>query len=379
WVKASYSTGVSSGSTRYYGLLAKAPSGYESLAFYMFNAGAAPSLTDYVSSSDGANINKSMNAYLFSSGSQSHITGDWVNLTTRTQGGNSSKSQYSTKGIKAADSVLISGATINISCKDDGIHANSDTTLENGSNGAGTVEVSGGKITIICADDGIHADDTVTISGGYVNVKESYEGIEGNTVNFKGGDVFVYASDDGVNACGGAKTPSINVSGGYLDVTTPSGDTDAIDSNGSYNQSGGFVLVKGGSSQGNMAGSLDTDGSVTVTGGTIIALGGICETPSNSCNAYVSSGTSFAAGKYELKDGSGKVIATFELSSTYTGGWLCCDSFEVGTTYTLYKDGSSVISWTQESGTMGATGMGGFGGQGGMKNPGSQGGFGGRK
>lgn len=389
WVKAAYSTNVSSGSNRYYGLLAKAPSGYSSVAFYIVNAGATPSVTDYVSCSKGANINTLMNAFLFNSGSANSVSGDWVNLTTgnnRGQGGNNSKSQYSCKGIKADNNILIAGANINISCKDDAIHANSDATLENGKSGAGTVEISGGNITIIAADDGIHGDDTVTISGGYINVKESYEGIEGNTINISGGDVFVYASDDGLNACSGSKTPSINVSGGYVDVTTPSGDTDAIDSNGTITQTGGYILVKGGNSQGSMAGSVDADGKVTVTGGTIIALGGICELPENSCNAYASQGTSFGAGKYELKDNSGKVIATFELTTTYSSGWLCSDAFEVGKTYTLYKDGSSVISWTQESGTMGATGMGGFGGKpgmggqgGGMQNPGGQGGFGGRR
>ena len=59
-----------------------------------------------------------------------------------------------------------------------------------------------------------------------------------------------------------------------------------------------------------------------------------------------------------------------------------------GTSYTLYRGSDSIADWTQESGTMGASGtgsfgggkMGGFGGQNGGNTPdmnGQNGGFGG--
>lgn len=259
------------------------------------------------------------------------------------ESGNSSGKSYSTKGIKAEGEITISGCTINISS----------------------------------TDDGIHADKKLDVNGGYINVVTCVEGLEAMTININDGKTFVYATDDGINACTGdrSSTPLVNITGGYVDVTTSAGDTDGIDSNGNYTQSGGFVIVKGGSASGNMAGSIDVDGSVTITGGTAVALGGICETPANSVNAYVLSSVSFSQGSYSLKDSSGNEILSFTLNASYNNGWICSSDLKTGTEYTLSRDGSSVANWTQESGTMGASGAGGFGGMGGKQN---SGGFGGR-
>ena len=278
--------------------------------------------------------------------------------------GNSSKKSYSTKGIKAESEINISGAAINISSTDDGIHANSDSgVLETGEDGKGIISISGGTITISTGDDGIHADKELNITDGYINVLTSYEGLEAITINISGGQNFVYAADDGINACtgDGTSTPLINITGGYVDVTTGSGDTDGIDSNGSYTQSGGMVFVKGGSSSGQVSGSIDVDGNITITGGTCVALGGICETPVNSVNAYVFSSVSFNAGSYSVKDSSGNEIISFTLNNSYSNGWICASALTTNTEYTLYCDGSSLTNWTQSEGTMGASNSGGFG------------------
>ena len=293
--------------------------------------------------------------------------------------GNSSGQSYSTKGIKAESEINISGFTINISSTDDGIHANSDSgVLETGEDGKGTIVINGGSITISSGDDGIHADKQLDVNDGYINVVTSYEGLEAITINLNGGKIYVYATDDGINACtGDGKTsPIVNVTGGYIDVTTASGDTDGIDSNGNYVQTGGFVLVKGGSSSGNVSGSIDVDGTVTITGGTCVALGGVCETPINSANAYVLSSVSFSSGRYSLKDASGNEVISFTVDGSFSNGWICSDTLTTGTSYTLYRGSDSIADWTQESGTMGASGTGGFGGG----NMGGQnGGFGGRR
>lgn len=291
--------------------------------------------------------------------------------------GNSSKKSYSTKGIKAESEINISGAAINISSTDDGIHANSDSgVLETGEDGKGIISISGGTITISTGDDGIHADKELNITDGYINVLTSYEGLEAITINISGGQSFVYAADDGINACtgDGTSTPLINITGGYVDVTTGSGDTDGIDSNGSYTQSGGMVLVKGGSSSGQVSGSIDVDGNITITGGTCIALGGICETPVNSVNAYVFSSVSFNAGSYCVKDSSGNEIISFTLNNSYSNGWICTSALTTNTEYTLYCDGSSLASWTQSAGTMGASNADGFGSNPGGFNGGGRGG-----
>lgn len=296
------------------------------------------------------------------------------------ESGNSSGQSYSTKGIKAESEINISGFTINISSTDDGIHANSDSgVLETGEDGKGTIVINGGSITISSGDDGMHADKQLDVNDGYIHVVTSYEGLEAITINLNGGKIYVYATDDGINACtGDGKTsPIVNVTGGYIDVTTTSGDTDGIDSNGNYVQTGGFVLVKGGSSSGNVSGSIDVDGTVTITGGTCVALGGVCETPVNSANAYVLSSVSFSSGRYSLKDASGNEVISFTVDGTFGNGWICSDTLVTGTSYTLYRGSDSIADWTQESGTMGASGTGSFGGgnMGGMG--GQNGGFGG--
>lgn len=281
------------------------------------------------------------------------------------ESGNSSGQSYSTKGIKAESEINISGFTINVCSTDDGIHANSDSgVLETGEDGKGTIVINGGTITISSGDDGMHADKQLDVNDGYINIVTSYEGLEAMTINLNGGKIYVYATDDGINACtGDGKTsPIINVTGGYIDVTTASGDTDGIDSNGNYVQTGGMVLVKGGSSSGNVSGSIDVDGTVTITGGTCVALGGICETPVNSVNAYVLSSVSFSSGSYSLKDASGNEVISFTVDGSFSNGWICSDTLTTGTSYTLYRGSDSVADWTQESGTMGASGTGGFGG-----------------
>lgn len=293
------------------------------------------------------------------------------------ESGNSSGQSYSTKGIKAESEINISGFTINISSTDDGIHANSDSgVLETGEDGKGTIVINGGSITISSGDDGMHADKQLDANDGYINIVTSYEGLEAITINLNGGKIYVYATDDGINACtGDGKTsPIVNVTAGYIDITTASGDTDGIDSNGNYVQSGGFVLVKGGSSSGNVSGSIDVDGTVTITGGTCVALGGICETPVNSVNAYVLSSVSFSSGRYSLKNSSDDEVISFTVDSTFSNGWICSDTLVTGTSYTLYRGSDSIADWTQESGTMGASGTGGFGGG---KMGGQNGGFGG--
>lgn len=296
------------------------------------------------------------------------------------ESGNSSGQSYSTKGIKADSEINISGFTININSTDDGIHANSDSgVLETGEDGKGTIVINGGSITISSGDDGMHANKQLDVNDGYINIVTSYEGLEAMTINLNGGKIYVYATDDGINACtGDGKTsPIVNVTGGYIDVTSASGDTDGIDSNGNYVQTGGFVLVKGGSSSGNVSGSIDVDGTVTITGGTCVALGGICETPVNSVNAYVLSSVSFSSGRYSLKDASGNEVISFTVDGSFSNGWICSDTLTTGTSYTLYRGSDSIADWTQESGTMGASGTGGFGGgnMGGMG--GQNGGFGG--
>lgn len=288
-------------------------------------------------------------------------SGEIILITETGNGIKTDNTDVSSKGNQRGI-VTIESGNIDIYAANDGINAAYDAVI------AGDA-----KLYIEAGDDGIHADNIVTINDGSINVAKSYEGIEGNQIIVNGGSTYVYAKDDGLNASNGSTTPLITINGGYLDVTTPSGDTDAIDSNGSYNQTGGTVLVKGGAATGRMAGSLDVNGSITVTGGTIVALGGICETPVNSCNAYASSGTTFSQGEYKIASATGTSIMEFTLNENYSSFWICSENLTTGDTYSITKDGNELLNWTQEEGTMGSTGMGGFEGGFGGKQEGGRG------
>ena len=208
----------------------------------------------------------------------------------------SSASTTSYKGVKVQNELNIKDGTITLQTYDDGLHADYGTSFDDGSKGSGTINITGGTVNMsVCAPenktaggrqgpggwggqqsvigaDAIHADNVLNISGGTVNIDSAYEGLEANVINVSGGKTTVAANDDGVNATKGNSTAQINVTGGYLDVTvSPSADTDGIDSNGYYTQTGGVVITRGPNSQN--AAAIDADGSVSISGGTLIVLG----------------------------------------------------------------------------------------------------------
>ena len=207
-----------------------------------------------------------------------------------------------------------------ITAYDDGVHANYGTTFDSGSKGVGDVLVSGGTLNISCSDDGIHADRYLNISGGTVNVSESYEALEGNQITVSGGRSVVYASNDGVNASNGSSSAGLSaqvkVTGGYLFVCVPaSGDTDGVDSNGSYTQTGGTVIACGPNNM-NMA-AIDADGYISVTGGTLVGFG-YAASVSSSLTKTSKSGT-YGSKAYTLSFNNGTVTTEKLLSYNYSG------------------------------------------------------------
>ena len=124
-------------------------------------------------------------------------------------------------------------------------------------------------------------------------------------------------------ASGKASTPEINVTGGYLEVSvSPNSDTDGIDSNGTYTQSGGIVIAKGPNNQ-NMA-ALDSDGAASISGGTLIILGYGRVNTSGSVKTY--SLSLHSAGSHTVTiDGT---AYTFTNASAY-GNTTCYSSVSV--------------------------------------------------
>ena len=259
----------------------------------------------------------------------------------------SNASTTSYKGVKAQNELNILAGSISIQSYDDGLHADYGTAFDDGTKGQGTINISGGTVTMsvyapenktfggrmgrggwggqqtVSGADGIHADYILNISGGTIIIDSAYEGLEANVINISGGESYVAANDDGVNASSGVTTPQINVTGGYLDVTvSASSDTDGIDSNGTYTQTGGVVITRGPNNE-NMA-ALDTDGTASVTGGTLIILGYGRVSTGGSVKSY--SLSLHSAGSHTVKING--VSYTFTNAESY-GRTLCYSDVSV--------------------------------------------------
>ena len=292
WVNAEYHSAVSGGrSSYYYYSYPKMPE-YVKVQFFIYETEAQRGQeVEYLVMSDYLTQNTAYDTFaLTSRGNQ--LSYSWTNYTTNIQEGgfgggrpggaggfggpggmgegNTDKGDYSTKGIKAANEIVINGGTVNIKSYDDAIHANSDTALENGAEPLGNVMVNGGNVTVYSNDDGLHADGMLSVSAGTVSITNSYEGIEGATVNISGGYVSVNAKDDGINATATSGT-AIAISGGTLYIYC-SGD--GIDSNSRTSYQG--IVFSGGNtvvisnSNGNSA--IDTEQGYTYEGGAVVAI-----------------------------------------------------------------------------------------------------------
>ena len=254
----------------------------------------------------------------------------------------------SMKGIKAANSLLISGGTFKIDSADDSVHSDVSVTI------------NGGTFELASGDDAIHAEETLTITAGTFNITESYEGLEALNIDVKGGEFKIVASDDGLNAAGGTDSSgttggrdgmfgggkhgmgggmssgngSIIISGGNLYVKA-SGD--GIDANGTLTISGGYIVVTG-PTQGDTA-TLDYDRSATITGGTFIGTGasGMAQTFSGSEQGViaVSVGNQSAGTKIVLKDKSGNIIIEHTPELNFAVVILSSPDIKKGETYTI--------------------------------------------
>lgn len=332
WYKANYKGTLSSGnqggpggpggwggSSTYYVYELDKPSSATSFTLYRFQGNNVTTFSteSYSAKSDAKAFNSAYDMVQISVSSSKINFSNWSNYAS----GNSNGADVSAKGIKAENEIYIKAGTLDIKAYDDAIHANNDGTLENGETPLGNINIQGGALTLYASDDAIHADYTLNISGGKTTITSAYEGLEGNLIKVSGGETYVYATDDGVNACAGkASTPNIAISGGLLDVEVPTnGDTDGIDSNGTYTQTGGVVITKGpGSANGGMGGgswALDTDKGVTISSGTLIVFGGIENTPSSSVTKTICSSSTVSTGSHTVKFSSASYATTLKSST----------------------------------------------------------------
>ena len=314
WANATYFTsqregGGYGGGYTYYYYKFNMPSSVSSFTIYSFNSNDVNSLENYISKSESLTINTHYDTLVISSTSGQIHTSSWTTYKTQSNfgpgggpggnnDGNSDKLSYSAKGIKANNAITIDNANLYIKAYDDAIHANYGETLENGETGVGDVIINDGTIEIYSADDALHADRYLNINGGDITITSSYEALEANVINVNGGNIILYATDDGLNAAKKANlTPLINITSGFIDITVGSGDTDGIDSNGNFTQSGGIAISRG--NNGNMSTGLDCDGTATVKGGTLILFGKPEKTPTRGTGVYAQTLTgTFSAKTY---------------------------------------------------------------------------------
>ncbi|MDQ1911424.1 carbohydrate-binding domain-containing protein [Paenibacillus sp. GD4] len=269
----------------------------------------------------------------------------------------SAAEKESAKGIKAGAGVMIAKGSIRIDSADDAVHSNN------------SVAIAGGELSITSGDDGIHADSSVQISGGFVQIAKSYEGIEGSNITISGGEARVTSSDDGVNVSGGADGSAVNgrpgqnsfsstgggkltITGGTLQVNSTG---DGLDSNGSIAMSGGTVFVSGPTANNN--GALDYDGTFEFTGGQLIAAGsaGMAQAPSDpsSQNSLLMtySQTQKAGTLVELKDQSGKTLASFAPDKDFQTVVIGSPELKKDAAYALHTAGAKTVEFTAASAT----------------------------
>ncbi len=334
WVNASYYTMVSSGNMRYYYFSFPKKTGYSKLQFYMYTSDMEQGQDeDFVAYSDYMSVSTSYDTISLTNRGNG-ISYGWTNYSTysNTPGnhgggggmseGNKNKGDHSTKGIKAANSITVNGGAINIKSYDDGLHANKEVaTLENGEAPLGSVTVNGGSITVYSNDDGLHADGELNINGGLLNVVNSYEGLEGYTVNFNGGEAYIYSGDDGVNSTAVAGV-GITLKGGFIYIYCQG---DGLDANSFTSYSG--ISFEGGNaviiSESNGNSAIDTERGYKYSSGSVVAImpqGGMSNEVVN-CSNFSSVATkstiSFSDGQKVTV--SGDLNFTFEMPCRMSG------------------------------------------------------------
>ena len=314
WVNAEYHSSVSGGRSNYYYYSYPKMPEYAKVQFFIYESESQRGQdSEYLVASDYLTQNSAYDTFALTQ-SYNGLGYQWTNYTTTIQeggfggpgghggggmggpggmgGGNTDKGEYSTKGIKAANEIVINNGTVNIKSYDDSIHANNDTTLENGATPLGNVTINGGTITAYSNDDGLHADGTLSIKAGTVSVTNSYEGVEGTTVNISGGYVSVNAKDDGINATTTTGV-AIAISGGTVYIYCTG---DGIDSNSRTSYQG--IVFSGGNtvvisnSNGNSA--IDSEQGYAYEGGAVIAImprGGMSNEATH-CQSFSSVGKS---------------------------------------------------------------------------------------
>lgn len=363
WVNADYYKSVSGGRTTYYYYSFPIYDNYSQLQFFIYDSGMEQGQeSEYLAASDYMSWNDAYDTFALVSRGGS-LGYSWTNYSSTVadgfggpggmggmQEGNSDKGDYSTKGIKANNEITISNGKIYIKAYDDAIHVNTDETLENGNTPLGNLNILGGSIIIYSNDDGLHADGSLKISGGDVSIINSYEGIEGYTIDISGGRLTINSSDDGMNSTATSGT-AITISDGEIYIYAKG---DGIDSNTRTSYEG--IVFKGGNtivicnSNGNS--SLDTEQGYKYEGGYVLAVGssGGMSSEAEHCYDFSSYATtksiSLSQGSYLLVNDGATVTLKMNISMNARVVFLGDSSASItSSSSSSYELDSNGVNW----------------------------------
>jgi hypothetical protein len=287
------------------------------------------------------------------------ITGG--DFTLSTAGGSTAliNEELSAKGIKSGVSLTIDGGTFAIDSADDAIHTN------------GALAIGGGVFALATGDDGIHADAALTINGGEIVIRQSYEGIESAVITINDGNIHLTSSDDGVNVAGGVdgsgdggpgggfggrggrggERPAdyvytgsnwLYINGGYL-VVNAAGD--GLDANGAIAMTDGVVIVNGPTER--MNGALDYDGTFNISGGFLVTVGsaGMAQAPglaSTQNSLLLNLDSTAAAGTLvNIADNNGDSLLTFAPAKAYQSITFSAPTLASNGSYTVSLGGNA--------------------------------------
>ena len=295
------------------------------------------------------------------------------------------KDTMSAKGLKCStnehenieNNLKITGGNFIFDTSDDAIHSDYNVTI------------TGGTFDISSGDDAIHADQFLVLgvlnaNNNLINIdiKKSYEGLEGSNIYIYSGKYNIISSDDGINSAGdtdencnnqngmgpgqggpggpngpgGGRMPMnlryrnlqnqcnnfhMFIYGGEIYVNS---ESDGLDANGNINIFGGNLEIWGMSSGGD-GDPIDKDGTLTITGGTILAGGSqgmepIHKSENTISQNFIYSTSSFNANKeINIKDGD-NVIRKITIPKRIN--YLFYTSKETGSSYS-FSDGNTIF------------------------------------
>lgn len=291
-----------------------------------------------------------------------YISGGTINIKTSGNGGKYTNTSnvtdsYNATCIKSDSTIYLLGGNLTLESTGTAgkcISSDIDMVIGDTTNGPTINAKTSGK-QILMSGTGmnadyanpkvIKADNNLIVNNGSLTLSSTSEGGEGleskNILTINGGTIEINTVDDCINA-----TKSIVITGG--NIFAYSSNNDGIDSNGTFDISGG-VIVSSGTNQPEEGFDCDQN-QFKITGGVLIGTGGGSSTPTSSVctQRSVLYGASNATngGIIRIEDASGNDILTYKMPRSYSQYRLLFSSSSLSSaTYTI-KTGGTVTGGT---------------------------------